>query len=101
MTLLHAAIRRLLLPMLLCTLAHASALAQEAVVPEEEQSMREVIEVRQRTEQLIRERESSTAQAPTAGTTPMAICRASDSSRTWSHPLSNLPFHLAIHSWGT
>jgi len=36
-----------------------------------------------------------------AGTTPMAICRASDSSRSTSQPLSNLPFHLAIHSGGT
>ena len=35
------------------------------------------------------------------GTTPIAICRASDCSRSLSQPMSNLPFHLAIHSFGT
>jgi hypothetical protein len=35
------------------------------------------------------------------GTTPIAICRASVSSRILSQPWSNLPFHLAIHSLGT
>ncbi len=35
------------------------------------------------------------------GTTPSLICRASDSSRSLSQPWSNLPFHFAIHSFGT
>ena len=35
------------------------------------------------------------------GTTPIAICRASVSSRSLSQPWSNLPFHLSIQAFGT
>jgi hypothetical protein len=35
------------------------------------------------------------------GTIPNLIWRASVSSRMTSHPWSNLPFHRAIHSFGT
>ena len=55
---------------------------------------------RERVPVLDRLAASAPASCP-AGTTPSLICRASVSSRTLSQPWSNLPFHLAIHSFGT